>query len=267
MKTIYIKMGLLLGLTTSVFAEFAPPPSYSNTSTRGGGNQQEKMSIYYPHDTSPDVVKMPNQLKKNHFEIGIDKDEVSYVQKRKQRFQKLLDGTYDANVIQKVSYRPFRAVDNINVMTNYITAIYFPENYKIKKAVSSVDQESIRTSQNVLFIKPKKDYQEGNIFVSLSDGRKNTIVSLVVKKFIANVTREDNIFYSVIEYVSIPKISDYELLKIYFKLCGKSKIKYFDKDGKTDVIEYKNIPFFITRDDRFGEIEYKGVNFRISNSQ
>jgi len=260
MKKIY-KALIIAMLPMSLMAEFKAPPGYNNS----GSNKSNRISTKYPADSSPEISRMPPKLQQNHFEINIDQDEVETIQKRAIRFKKLIDGTYDVNIMQDIDYRPFRAIDNIFLLTNYQTTIVFPANYRIQKSTASVELQENTISQNILILKPKKDFTEGNVIVSLTDGKKNTVVELILRKFIPKASDFKNIIHTFIKYVEVPKISDYRMLKIYFKMYGNKRISYFNRDGKFDIIEYKKIPFYIIRDDRFGRIEYKGVNFRIAN--
>ena len=256
-------VGLIL-FPVLLMAEFQAPPGYGNSNNEGS-SQNSRISVMYPMDTSSEARRMPSKLQQNRFEINIDQDEVEYTRTRKQRFEKLMDGTYDVNIMQKVDVRPFRAIDDIDLLTNHTTTVVFPDRYRIQKAIASTELKENRISQNILFLQGKKDFLEGDITVSLTDGKKNVVTKLIINRFVKNSNRKLNIFKPFIRYVEIPKITDYQTLKIYFKLYGSKRISYFNKDHKYDIIEYKKIPFYIIRDDKFGTIEYKGVNFRIAN--
>jgi len=261
MKTLIIATIMMMG--TSIYAAFdAPPPGYSGGK---GSNNRVKYSLKYPADNSPELRGVPDKIKQNKFELNIDKDEVYDVQMKKDRFNRLMDGTYEVNIMKEISYRPLRSIDQIFLLNKYTTTLKFPEKYKINDAIPSVKLESNSFSKNLLFLKPTMDFREGNIIVSLTDGRKNLVVQILMKKFIKGISEKNDTFHSFITYVDVPKIKPFKLLEIYFKLYGKNRISFFNKDGKFDIIEYKKIPFYIIRDDKFGNIEYRNVNFRITN--
>ncbi len=252
-------------LPMSLLAGFnSPPPGYGGTTKNK--NASNETSLKYPHDSSPELIKMPAKLRQNNFELNINVDEVEEVHGKVNRFKKLMDGTYGVNIMQKIDYRALKAIDHIYLLSNYTSTITFPPQYKIESAVSSTELKENRSAQNILFLQPDKSFVEGNIVVSLSDGRKNTIVSIVMDKFIKQSSVEDNVFNSFINYVEVPIISDYKLLKVYFRMYGDKRISHFSKNGKFDIIEYKKVPFYIIRDDKFGKIEFRGVNFRIANN-
>lgn len=268
---------LLCFASTSVLVSAGSSYDYMGRAPQQGGNQQQQQQgIYYPQDNTRETATFPPAWKEDRFMLNLDKGVAKEVANKMTAYRKTMTMTYDMDMLMKPITKPFRAIDRIYITSEYITTIVFPDRYAIKSVVSSAPLIENRFSSNVVTIKPKRDFVEGNLVVSMTTGDKNTVMTIRLDRYIPGMERDaknyeakyakDKQFVSMmIVYQDKPNYELDEILEAYFKLYGESAVEMFDEDCKFDTMSYKGIPFYIIRDDKFGTIEYNDINFRIAN--
>jgi len=224
-----------------------------------------------PQDMIPKGKEAARQEKslrmiQNKFELNLDPALVQQIQAKRERYRKMMMRDYRTRVAMSPSKRPFRIQDTIQLSPVYETVIRFPDKYAVKQADSSVPMVTLSYAENILKVKPGNDFLSGNIVVSLSTGDRNVLMQILVKRYTPDYTGgESPVLYTMIDYIDRPEEDPVKILQAYFKLNGEKAIDLFDSDGNFDVFTLDGIPYYLIRDDKFGTIEYNGVNFRIAH--
>lgn len=236
--------------------------------------EADSISSMYPLDRRPGLKTKNPQLEQDTFEIEIQRNMVNKVLKEQRRYERLMGGIQDVSLLQKPITRPFAAIDTIRITTEYMTTLVFPKEYKVQYAKSTSEFLINEFDQNVLLIQPKKDYQSGSMAIGLSDGNGNTVVNIIVEKYLPGDILHDRVedrylscgeyISTMIRYINPPKLNDLDILKRYFALYGDKSLKNFPSSGAFDVITIANMPFYIIRDDKYGTIDYRNASFRIA---
>jgi len=224
----------------------------------GNSNQQEQSSV-----------------ERNHFELNIDKEILKDVEEKRADYKGLMDGTYDMDMMAQPIMRPMVSMDSIYVTTKYITTIMFPGDYAVIQAIPSFSSVHFNYSENVITIKPSASFTEGNIFVSMTDGKQNRILTINMRKFTRSLASrnknkglygKNTAFVSTMyTYIDKPNVDNITILEAYTTLFGENCGSKFTRDGAFDVFTYEDIPYYVIRDDKFGTLEFDGVNYRIAN--
>lgn len=128
-------------------------------------------------------------------------------------------------------------------------------------------------AQNLLIIQPPKDFTNANILVTFRDEYKTYYTNIIVQKYTQYIYKDNKLKHYVIDdnylslnynYVRNVEYSPIEILKTYFRLNGDKILKEFRQDGYYDIILIGGVSFYITRDSRFGTIDYKNMRFNVS---
>ena len=242
---------------------------------------QKQVPHLYPF--TPDMKKfyVDPTILRDRFELNLDIPSTKTVYSRKKRYESAMNGTLDLHILQEPILKPIQNTDMLYVHPKFLTTILFPDSLKITFARASFNPNVFEYSENMIMIQPGKKFDEGNIVVTLTDKNRNYMVNIVLQKFDANMVMYDNYFkryaskdktYLSIyyRYILPPKYSKVKLLQYYMKLSGLQKGKdmkrRFPKNGDSDSFVVQGIPFYITRDDKFGDVEFENLSFRITNS-
>lgn len=246
--------------------------------------QQEEESQYVvgrdiPYTQAP----VRNFIKRYRFEIDADKFYYlyDYIRKKMDNRKRILQGDYDISVLMKPSKRLFKSIDHIFLTTNYITQIIMPKETKITDAVASFPTTLFDFSENELRLRPKKGFVSGNIILHLTDGAKNYTVNLLAENYLQkrceyikgvlyceNIKRKElppkytyaNESVSLIyKYQKTHPLSDIEAIHLYKTLYKKDL--NIRKDGDFVAFDYKGVTYFIYRNDKFGNVFYKGKRY------
>lgn len=219
--------------------------------------------------------KSTTSLEQNRYEMTLDKNMAIDINERRDNFKRTMRQTYNLELSKQPLKIPFGAIIHIHITTQYQTTIMFPERFRIQGALPSEEFAIKKHSENNLYIKPKRDFLEGNINVSLTDGEKNIGVDIILDRHLPHHTNpqdrkskyaKGNQFVStVVKLIDKPKINDYELLQLYFKMAECPIPSLFKNNGDFDIVQIEGIPFYIIRDDIYGSIFTEGVNFTIAN--
>jgi len=232
-----------------------------------------------PYTMSPER----NFIKRYRFEIDADKFYYLYdiIRKKMNDRKRILQGDYDISVLMRPSKRLFKSIDHIFLTTNYISQIVMPKEMKITDAVASFPTTLFDFSENELRLRPKKDFASGNIILHVSDGVKNYTVNLLAEnylqkkcEYIKGVLYCENVRTKttppkykyanesvslIYQYSKIKPLSDIEAIHLYKTLYGKDlNIK---RNGDFVAFDYKGISYFIYRNDKFGNVFYKGKRY------
>jgi len=244
-------------------------------------NKDKQVPHLYPYVPNMERKHVDPVILQDRFELNLDPSDVKSVYTKKRRYQDLMDGVYDLHILQEPIIKPIQNSDFLFVHPKFITTILFPKELKITFARSSFDPNVFEFSENMIMVQPHKNFNEGNLIVTLSDKKRNYMVNIVLQKFDFNMVSYDTYFNRYVSpqkiflslyyrYVYPPKFSKVKLLQVYFKLSGIDSydelLARFSQNGSSDSFVVQGIPFYITRDDKFGEVEYKDLSFRITNS-
>lgn len=256
-------------LLCAVWAAAAPYNS------RNGNN--ENGSNLFPVDSAPETANMNSTLRQNRFEINIDEGMAKTVGSKRIRYQKIMSGTLDINLLQKPLLKPFTTVDSLHLSSTFLSTIVFPERFRVVYAKPSVKMKVAQASQNLVLLQPEEDFINGNIFVSLTDGAKNYFATIMLDIYNpeavvhdANEGRylyENDYLSTVVRYIDMPKVSGLDVFKSYTKMHGeKQLLRKFATNGDFDVMTLSGVPFYIVRDDKDGTIDYQGKSFSVTNN-
>ena len=241
-------------------------------------SQNKKQSGYVIGKDLPySDLPVPDFIKRVRFELNSDSLEEFYdlIRNKIQKRQKILKNTWSVSVLMKPDKRYFKNVDHLYLTTAYITQIIFPQNMKITNAVASFATTFFDFSSNELRIRPSKDFVDGNIVVHLSDGNKNYTINILTDNYIQKNCKIENSRLSckkkysgayenvavIYSYSLKQPISDLEIIKLYEKLY-KTRLN-IKKDGDFVSFVYKDVTYYIYRDDTFGNVFYNGKKYRI----
>jgi len=216
-----------------------------------------------------------NKWEKDKIEININEDIVNEVEEKRIKYKKVVSQIYDFDLLMTPIIKPFRAIENEIITTEYITTIQLPDQYKIISATPSETMALNTFSENILTIKPRRTFIQGNISLTITNGTVNKTMQILLKKYYtkyaknrgysSKYARNDAFVSTIIVYQEPAAGTDIEILEAYYKLFGETCRTTFGNDGDFDVFTYEEIPYYVIRDDKFGRIEFEGINFNISH--
>jgi hypothetical protein len=254
-----------------------PPMTEANGEYGGGQASAETATIsaMYPLDRTPGFKTKTPQLQQDEYEMNIERGVANKALKQQRRYERIVSGIHDVALLQKPITKPFSAVDTIHVTAEYLTTIVFPSEYRVQYVQSGTALAVSNFDQNVYTLLPNRDFQSTSLAIGLSDGNNNTVVNIIVEKYLPGDIVKDNVegrllscgeyISTMIRYINPPKIKDVDVLKHYLALYGEKSLKNFKKNGSFDVITIAGMPFYVIRDDKLGTIDYSNISFRISN--
>ncbi|MBD3822994.1 MAG: hypothetical protein IE916_00600 [Epsilonproteobacteria bacterium] len=236
-------------------------------------DQKGAAATSLPLPDNKDKNKDNSNLIRNRFEMDLDKDVAREVTQKRDEFQRTMHRTEGLEMLMTPLEKPFKSIDSLEVTSEFTTTVFFPDRYKITGALPSEELDRLEHSANILTIKPKRNFLEGNIFVALTDGQKNTGMTINLYRHLPNRPNPDayssplaegNQYIStMIIYIDKPNVPYEEILDAYFTLAECDPSLIFTEDGVFDVLIYQNVPFYIIRDDKFGFISLNDINYRI----
>jgi hypothetical protein len=266
---------LMVVFSVSLFARFPEANSYDANNPQRTSSQNIGFTGQYPYDKRK--LSTPPSVQKERFELNLNKNIVEDLQKKVKRKQSLLDGTLDIAVIQKPIYRAMKTIDTLYLHSNFITTIMFPKNIVIKTAGASFSTNEFSFSQNILLLQPTNNARNGNIVFSLSDGKRNYMMTIFVKQYFGkekckvengNYKCADDYLATIIKYIQSKKLTvdfQLQLLEDYLKLNKLKKLTIPNNLGYK-VLQKGKETYYIIRDDEFGTIFKSGLSLTIKNS-
>jgi len=251
-------------------AQIVAGNTYNDSSSRENGREGSNLMF-------PSSDNMSPQYKRNEFEINIDSTVVDEVSKRQVDYVKAVRQTNHILMSQTPIIKPFKSIDNIYITTEYQTVLVFPPKFFIVKAKPSTKFDIKDTNENIMTLLPKRDFIEGNILVTLYSKETGNILTIInIKKYLPQYFKSKygknkyadgaTMLSSIIRYVDKPNAEEEEILEAYLLLNGEECNSIFQEDGNFDTFLYQGILYYLTRDDKYGTIEYEGINYRISNN-
>ncbi|QDD68145.1 hypothetical protein [Caminibacter pacificus] len=234
--------------------------------------------ISIPYFSSP----APKYVQRKRFELNTDTLNKLYKQiyKKYQKRSRILTNTFDISILMKPATKFIKPVDLIYVNPQYITQLIFPKGFKITSAIAGFPTNVFIYAGNELHFRVKRDFVNGNMIVYLTDGRRNLSINILVENYIqkdckkikgtlycidSKKYREPLYKYAYSNYSLVYKFIDrkplnpLKVIYLYSKLTGKPlNIK---KDGDYVTFVYKDITYFIYRNDKFGDIFFKGKKY------
>ena len=211
-------------------------------------------SVDYPRNNS---FTAPNFVKKDRFEMSVDKDKIDLVKFKEKRFRELLDGTYDLSILQNPVFKVLKTVDTLYLHPNYTTLLILPKGYEITYGHSSFETRLFKISNNIISVQPMRKFQDGNMIFYLTNKTNNFVISINVREYFKNLKCintygnykcADEYFSTIYQYYDEPKLSLDDRLEI----LKKAKIKYGD---------------YILRSKINVNIEFNGAIYQIIKSQ
>lgn len=245
---------------------------YGNS--RGQGDNGENRDMY-PIDDDKLAEGFSSNWRINRFKANLDRDVAEDIREKRTAYHKTMRGTYDLNMKMEPIIKPFSTIDEIYITSEFTTTIMFPPDYTVVGAISSAKMPLNKFSSNTLYILPSRDFIEGSLTVSLTSGDQNIVMNIILRRYMNSMANggdyeikyaNDKQFVStMIVYRDIPNVDVRTILETYYALKGPSARNNFDEDGNYDVFTYDGIPYYVIRDDKFGEIEWDGINYKISH--
>jgi len=243
----------------------------SNSNTRNSNsNAQKGYSFLYPSEQAG----RSQELKQNAYEMNLDPIIADEVARKKDAYYRSIHQTRNMHMSSTAIRKPFQDIDMVYITTEYQTVFIFPQKYFIQKATASEPLAYNSHTENILTIKPLRNFVEGNIVVALSTGKENKVAIINLRKYLSDefVHREGSSKFengekqlsNMIVYVDKAKASNTEILDAYLSLKGDKCYTTFSKDGAFDTIIYQDTLFYVIRDDKYGTIELDGINYTIS---
>lgn len=238
--------------------------------------QQQQMHLMYPFNTDTSKLRNTNpQILRDRFELNMNANFAKTVAKKRDRYKKIMNQTLDVNMLAGVSVKQLKDTNIIYLHSNFVTQVRLPIGTRILNAVPSTKFDVFQKTENLLILQPTRRFVNANIVVTFTDGSRNYYTNIIVQKY-SQVVYEDKFFkkyviddnYLSTNYQFVNKIiySPIDVLKKYFRLNGERSINKFRKDGDYDVILIDGVSFYITRDERFGQVDYETTRFSVTQS-
>jgi len=266
---------ILLSLFVCTFA-------FSNTNYKNQEKDSQDKTKYgftetqeYPFDKSKENI--PPYVQEKRFKLDLDLDETIELNKKIDRQKDILEGTLDISVLQKPLIKVLKTIDTLYLHPSYISTIVLPSQLKVVTCLPSFDTANFDYSDNLIRLQPSKNAQNGNISISLTDGKRNYTMNIFVKRYFKDDKCIDNgnnylcsqdYLSTMIKYVPPRKLTTNTKLQIveeYLALTKKTKIE-IKRNLDYLTLQKGNEVFYIIRDDEFGDIYRNGVSLSIRNS-
>lgn len=229
----------------------------------------------YPFDKSK--LSVPPLVNKNRFELSIDSKMIDKTQRDIEKKENMLDGTLNLSVLQKPLTRVLKTIDTLYLHPSYLTTIIMPKNTRINTALASFTTKEFSYNENVLILQPSLDARNGNVILSLSDGKNNYMITLFIKQYFpeldckesgSNYKCMNDYLTTTIRYVAqerLTTIKKFEIIEEYLKISKKEKIEIVENLSFV-TLEKNGVTYYIIRDDEFGDISKSGISLTIKNS-
>lgn len=229
----------------------------------------------YPFDKSK--LSNPPMVNKNRFELSIDSNVVNKTQRDIEKRESMLDGTLNLSVLQKPLTRVLKTIDTLYLHPSYLTTIIMPKQTRINTALASFTTKEFSYNENVLILQPSLDARNGNVILSLSDGKNNYMITLFIKHYFpelnckeagSNYKCMNDYLTTTIKYVAQEKlttIKKFEIIEEYLKISKKEKIEIVENLSFV-TLQKNGVTYYIIRDDEFGDISKSGISLTIKNS-
>jgi len=263
---------LLLNIST-LFASMIGNMGGNNTDNSYFPSQQNSnvFGKYIPYLQLPDSI----YVQRKRFELNTYNIQRIYrlyfklIYKRK----KVLSNTLNMFILKTPAIKILKPVSHIYVNPVYIQQIILPKQYKITNAIASTSFDVFKFQNNEIHFKAHSNFEFGNIIIYYTNGHQNYSMNIIVdnyfqkqcflldKKYFCKKTKKinknnfafslDN-FALIYHYVNLKPLNSLEVIELYQKLTNK-KITLI-KNNNFVSFNYKNITYFIYRNDKFGNI-------------
>lgn len=261
----------LLNLTASAESRYG----YSGNKKNKSSNKKE-INLFFPQSNDQRTASFPPKWKEDQFILTMDNSILEEVSNKKDYFHRAMAKTYNMDMLMKPIQKPFHSIDKVYVSSEFTTSLVFPTKYSVVSNFASVPLKTNTRYANVVTVQAGREFVEGNVVVTLTSKTENKIVVIMLRRYVPgmeNGSDEYGIKYAkskqfvstMVTYKDMPKVEDFEIINTMYKLYGDS-VKYsFKNDCDFETFLYEGIQFYVMRDDKFGEIEFDDINFRISN--
>jgi len=238
--------------------------------------------LYAQVNDFPNTLLNKNYPKKQYYtddyELNINSLTAKRVFNRMHRYKSIMNNTYDLKLLLKPLIEPLANVNVVYLHPNFITTLIFPKSFIIQSADAGIPLAKFSFSQNLLQIMPKRGDDIGNMVITCYDlaTHTNKVFNFVLKPYVLRnlkidndygmyATDEGSFFSFTIKYVEKIKVNPVKVLEKYVEIFGlKHFNKVFNKNGNYDALLINNVPVYIIRDDKQGNIYYFNKKFRIS---
>lgn len=256
--------------SASLYAKRVSDGEETDESKYGFTEKQE-----FPFDKTKQSI--PPYVQEKRFKLGLSNNKVREIRKNLEKHSEIMEGTLDISILQKPLIKTLKTVDTLYLHPTFISTVLLPKQLTIADCLPSFETTTFSYSQNVLRIQPSKNAKTGNLSLSVTDGKKNYVMNIFVKKYFkedkcinngTNYVCADDVLSTIIKYVPSRKLnidSKLQIMEEYLKLTKKTKISIKNNlDYVT--LEKGNETFYIVRDDEFGDIFRNGIAFTIKNA-
>jgi len=186
--------------------------------------------------------------------------------------------------------RLIRAVDSIGVSPTYITTIMLPPNMKIVNVQASFSAQILEFHKNMLRFRPNEKFVTGNIIITMTDNSKNYTMTIFVNRYFQKdckinknsyickrITGEysdskdskrykytyDNLSAMYV-YKNPIKVDSLNAMALYEKLKGRLHLV---REQDYVMFNYRGITYKIIKDNKFGDVYYRGNKYRVEASK
>jgi len=248
---------------------------YSNQN-KGNNSKKKEINLAFPIDTDPRISKFPPKWREDKFILGMDKEILEEVSNNKDYFKRAMSKTHNMDMLMKPIDKPFHSIDKIYISSEFTTTLVFPSRYSVVSNFASVPLKTNDRYANIVTVQAGRNFVEGNIVVTLTDKTKNKIVVILLRRYIPGMEKSSEDYAikyahtkqfvsSIITYRDLPDVEDDQIIEAMYSLYGDTVKYVFKNDCDFETFMYEGIQFYAMRDDKFGEIEFDEINFRISN--
>ena len=237
------KVAILLTLAIFVFA--ADTAGNNPLSPQNFRSQNDQEALQGGND----------DLKVNHFYLGLGNEEIKDVQKKDQNLQEVFDEFDETIVNYKPVQKPISTVDKITTHPYFTTTILLPQGSVISSVDISVEPITLKFEQNTILLRVKKDFRIANMAVIYTLEKKNYVANFLIERYQRENTDEK--LNLVLSYLNVAKKDDFEIINTYVKLYGKypqDEYNYIDIDG---------ITYRIIKDPKFGGLHIGKQTYRV----
>lgn len=229
----------------------------------------------YPFDKRK--LNVPPSVQKTRFKLNQKKKIVDKIQRDSEKSENILDGTLDIAVLQKPIVKALKTVDTLYLHPSFISTIIFPKSMTISTAGASFTTSLFSYSNNILLLQPSLGARNGNMVLSLTDGKQNYMITIFVKHYFKEVECKikgsgykcaDDFLATIIKYTKNTEMTlndKLQLIEDYLKLHKLERLDIFD--NREYVVIQKNAEtYYIVRDDEFGNIYKNGIALTVRKS-
>jgi len=270
-----IKLFLIAGIFLANISNASMIGQLGNTNNNNNNLQQSDIyGKYIPYFQLPASV----YVQRKRFEINTENLAIIYQKYFKKIYarKKVLTNTFNISILKTPVVKILKPISHIYVNPVYIQQIILPKKDKITSAISSVPFAIFSYQNNELHFKVKSNFSFGNIIIYYTDGKNNYSLNILVdnyfqkqcmlinnKYFCKKPRKKFAMAYSnfalIYKFKNIKPLPPLQAILLYEKLTGKKVTDI--KNNSFVTFNYKDLTYFIYRNDKFGNIIINNKKF------